>query len=408
MLDSVREFAAEQADDLAAVRAPPRRVLPRPTPSGRCSGGARTGGRGSPGSRASAGTCGSRSSACCAAGEAEDALRIAIAFARALPWDAHAHEVRGWLAQALEAYSARSRARCAPPRCTGTAQLALSQARFEAGRGAARAGARRRAGRSGDAALEAAALDRARAPRGADRRAGRARACARRRSTLARRVGDPGLLADALLALRGRVRALRGLGARGRARPTRRSRSTARPAISTASPSALGEQGFYDIVHGRLERAEQRLGEALELRRQLGDDRRLVEPLIDNAWLDLARGSAEAARRGFLDCLALGAPRRRSVQRRRGARRASRAWPPTTASTSRPSRLAGASAAIHERIGAPPWESVTAIHERALAAARDALGADAFAALHSEGRRLSPEQAVARTTRTARPSAIAR
>ena len=59
------------------------------------------------------------------------------------------------------------------------------------------------------------------------------------------------------------------------------------------------------MVHGRLERSEQRLGEAVELRRQLGDDRRLVEPLIDNAWLDLARGSGEAARRGFLDCLAL-------------------------------------------------------------------------------------------------------
>jgi len=50
--------------------------------------------------------------------------------------------------------------------------------------------------------------------------------------------------------------------------------------------AALAEQGFYDMVHGRLERSEQRLGEAVDLRRQLGDDRRLVEPLIDNAWLD--------------------------------------------------------------------------------------------------------------------------
>ena len=35
------------------------------------------------------------------AGAADEALRVAIAFARALPWDAHAHEVRGWLAQVL-------------------------------------------------------------------------------------------------------------------------------------------------------------------------------------------------------------------------------------------------------------------------------------------------------------------
>jgi hypothetical protein len=36
-------------------------------------------------------------------GATEEALRVAIAFARALPWDAHAYEVRGWLAQGLAA-----------------------------------------------------------------------------------------------------------------------------------------------------------------------------------------------------------------------------------------------------------------------------------------------------------------
>jgi hypothetical protein len=40
------------------------------------------------------------------AGAVDDALRVATAFARALPWDAHAHEVRGWLAQALAAPAA--------------------------------------------------------------------------------------------------------------------------------------------------------------------------------------------------------------------------------------------------------------------------------------------------------------
>ena len=62
---------------------------------------------------------------------------------------------------------------------------------------------------------------------------------------------------------------------------------------------ALAEQGWYAMVHGRLEEAEQCLSEALELRRRLGDDRRLVEPLIDHAWLMLVRGRGEEARRGL-------------------------------------------------------------------------------------------------------------
>jgi hypothetical protein len=61
-------------------------------------------------------------------------------------------------------------------------------------------------------------------------------------------------------------------------------------------------------------------------------------------------------------------------------------------------RLAGASAAVYERIGAPPWESVTVMQERALAPARAALGAERFAELFVQGRTLSGEDALARTT----------
>ena len=148
--------------------------------------------------------------------------------------------------------------------------------------------------------------------------------------------------------------------------------------------AALGEQGFYDIVHGRLERSEQRLSEALELRRQLGDDRRLVEPLIDYAWLDLMRGDGEAARSGFLDCLALA----RHVGDRFNVAEALAGLSTQAALDGRhadAARLAGASAEIHERIGAPPWESLGAIHERALEPARIALGDDAFARLRRRG-----------------------
>ena len=186
---------------------------------------------------------------------------------------------------------------------------------------------------------------------------------------VARRVGEPGLLADALLAL---------AGACERAQEWERAAAIADEALAlyreAGDPygvaAALGEQGFYDMVHGRLERSEQRLSEALELRRQLGDDRRLVEPLIDNAWLDLARGERRGGAARVPGLPRARAPRRRPVQRRRGARRALRPRPRWTGDHVDAARLAGASAAIHERIGAPPWESLSAIHERALEPAR--------------------------------------
>ena len=64
-------------------------------------------------------------------------------------------------------------------------------------------------------------------------------------------------------------------------------------------------------------------------------------------------------------------------------------------------RLAGASTELHERIGAPPWASVTAIQERALTEARLVLGAEAFAALLAEGRRARTGEGTGRFRRVA-------
>jgi tetratricopeptide (TPR) repeat protein len=214
---------------------------------------------------------------------------------------------------------------------------------------------------------------------------------------VARGIGTPGPLADALLAL---------ASACERTQDWRRAAELADEALVLfreagdpyGAAGALGEQGYYDIVHGRLERAAQRLGEALELRRQLGDDRRLVEPLIDYAWLDVARGRGEAARQGFLDCLALA----RHVGDRFNIAEALAGLSTQAALDGQfadAARLAGASAAIHERIGAPPWESLSAGHESALDPARLALGESAFAALVAEGRGLSAAEAVARSQR---------
>jgi hypothetical protein len=157
---------------------------------------------------------------------------------------------------------------------------------------------------------------------------------------------------------------------------------------------ALAEQGWYALVHGRLAESEQHLAEALELRRRHGDDRRLVEPLIDHAWLMHLRGRGEDARRGFLDCLSLA----RHVGDPFNVGEALAGLSAQAAVDARwedAARLAGASAALHEQIGAPPWASVTTLQDRALGAARDALGRG-YEAHFSAGRGLSPEEAVAR------------
>jgi hypothetical protein len=148
------------------------------------------------------------------------------------------------------------------------------------------------------------------------------------------------------------------------------------------------------MVHGQLEEAEQHLSEALDLRRRHGDDRRLVEPLIDHAWLMFVQGRGNDATRGFLDCLALG----RHVGDQFNIGEALAGLSAQAALDARwedAARLAGASAALHEQIGAPPWQSVRAIQDRALAGAKDELGTG-FETHLAEGSRLSAEDAIAR------------
>ncbi len=397
MLDSVREYAAAQVDDLAAVRARhsafflgyAERAAEAAARADRRAWLARL--------ARERGNLRAAFERLLRVGAAEDALRIAIAFARTLPWDAHAHEVRGWLRQALEAFGGSASPRRAAA-LYWDGQLAIAQARFAEAE-APLEQALTAAQALGDAALVARAMA------ALGRRAvlvdspAAAELC-ETSVALARDLGEPGLLADALLSL---------AGACERAEAWDRAAVVADDALALyravddpyGVASALSEQGWYDMAHGRLERSERRLSEALELRRRLGDDRRLVEPLIANAWLDLARGSGDAARRGFLDCLALA----RHVGDQFNVAEALAGLSSRAALDGAhvdAARLAGASAAIHERIGAPPWQSVTAMHERALEATRRSLGEEAFAALFAEGGRTTPGDAVARPGRFVR------
>lgn len=322
-------------------------------------------------------------------GEADEALRVAVAFARALPWDAYAHEVRGWLADALTALpDAPTRRRAVGLYWDG--RLALSQARLaeaderlEAAIAAART--------VGAPALEASAL--AALGRSAVL-AGSSSAMARCEAAVAaaRDVDEPAVMAEALLWL---------ASACERSREWTRAERLAAEALEpyrvAGDPygvaAALAELGWYDLVHGRLDEAEEHLAEAVELRRRHGENGRLVEPLINAAWLALARRTADRARREFLECLALA----QHVDDRFIVAEALAGLSAVCALEARwedAARLAGAAATVQQQTGAPPWESVADMHERELAEAREALGAQAFAAHFAAGRRRGEEEAL--------------
>jgi len=323
------------------------------------------------------------------AGATEKALRVAVAFARMLPWDSHPHEVRGWFAQALETTTLTLALRATGLYWDG--KLALDQGLFgealrqlEASLAAAR--------EAPEPVVEAAALTalgRRAVLAGSD-----AKALCAAAASAARSVGDPALIAEALLT---------SAGACERSREWNRAAQLLGEALAVyravgdpyGAAWALADIGWYDMMEGRLDEAEQRLGEALELRRRHGDDQRLIEPLIDFAWLSLALRHDDAARRGFLDCLSLAeqagdqflvgdALTGLSVQAANTARWAEAA------------RLAGAAEAVHEQIGAHPWESVVELQDRALARAREALGDRLYEAHVAEGRRMSPGEALGR------------
>jgi predicted ATPase len=322
-------------------------------------------------------------------GDTDDALRIAVAFARALPWDALTHEVRRWLAYALAALPAQP----TPRKAVGLywdGRLALTQARFAEAEGRLEA-AVAAAHEVDEPLIEAAAMV-ARGRVAALVGRPEATSLCERALDAARRVGHPTVIGDALLFL---------ASACERSRDWDRARQLAAEALepyrAAGDPygvaGALAELGWYDLVHGRLEQAEGHLAEAIELRRRHGDDRRLVEPLINYAWVALARRMADGARRQFRECLSLA----QHMDDRFTIAEALAGLSAVAALEARwedAARLAGASEAVQEQTGAPAWESVVDMHERELSEAREALGPEAFAAQFAAGRERGEDEAL--------------
>ncbi len=325
-------------------------------------------------------------------GAAGEALRVAIAFAEALPWDAHTHEVRGWLAGGLAALTEEA------PDLRATAlywdgRLAISQSRFSEAEPRLRA-ALEAAREAGERELEAQVL--VALGRWATLvAAGDAAEIGDAALAAASASGDEHLIADGLLTVAGVCE---------RASDWDRAGELATEALAlyrtVGDPygvaAALAELGWYDMVNGPGEQAEACFDEALELRRRLGDDRRLVEPLVNGAWLALVQGDCGTAGARFVDCLGMA----RQVDDRFLVGEALAGLSAVAGTEGRWSdcaRLAGASALVHEEIGAPPWESVMMLHGREAAAARTALGPDAYDECVQSGRSLPIDELLRQT-----------
>jgi predicted ATPase/DNA-binding SARP family transcriptional activator len=320
------------------------------------------------------------------AGAVDEALRVAIGFAHALPWDAHTQEVRGWLSLPTDTPGLRATALYWDGRLAITqARLADAEPRLRAALDAAR--------EAGDRHLEGGvliALGRwatlVASPEAADLRDAALET--------ARATGDQQLIADGLLIGAGVCeRASDWDGAIARA--TEALEIYRRLGDPYGAATALAELGWYDMVLAGGAHAEQHLDEAIELRRRFGDDRRLVEPLIDGAWLALVQGDSGTAQARFLDCLAMA----RQVDDRFIIGEALAGLSTVAGTEGRwtdCAQLAGASALVHEQIGAPPWESVVMLHGRETSAARAALGA-AYEESFAAGRALPVDDVVQRT-----------
>jgi len=166
----------------------------------------------------------------------------------------------------------------------------------------------------------------------------------------------------------------------------------------------IGDRGRVAIGTVNLSMVEQRLGdfdaaldyaaEAAQLFRELGDDGGVATALGNCGWSSLALSDPERAEASFREALALAG---RLAWKRGVAVNAAGLAAVLVArrEEERAAQLFGAAASIHEELGVgfeDPLEEQ--VHERAVAAAKAALGDDAFAAARARGEGMTPEEIV--------------
>jgi tetratricopeptide (TPR) repeat protein len=173
---------------------------------------------------------------------------------------------------------------------------------------------------------------------------------------------------------------------------------------SLAAQTALGDKrgvavllnnlGLLATERGDYAAAQVRFEESLRLRREVGDRQGAADGLNNLGLLATERGDYAAAQVRFEESLRL----REDVGGRQGIAWSLEGLAALAAAQGQPTRalrLAGATAALREAIGAviPPF--LQARRERWLESARQELGEDAHAAAWAEGGAMTLEQAVA-------------
>jgi hypothetical protein len=145
---------------------------------------------------------------------------------------------------------------------------------------------------------------------------------------------------------------------------------------------------------GDRKRATTLFRDSLALMRQVGDQWSLVLVLLNLGGLAQAEGKCEAARRAYLEGLALGW----ELKDRRGTACCLESLAGIATAQRRPRQAARLLGAAEELLGAtgaswPPSRVVS--RERTIAVIRAALGDEPSAAALAEGRAMTPEQAIA-------------
>jgi predicted ATPase/DNA-binding SARP family transcriptional activator len=157
--------------------------------------------------------------------------------------------------------------------------------------------------------------------------------------------------------------------------------------------SLLRILGIIAFHRGELDHAEGLLQESLELFRQMKSRLGVAACLTDLGTLVLQKGDIEQALAHHREGLRL----KRPIPHRLGITRSLQGLAAVAVAAGRPgraARLLGAAEALHEVIEAPLPPVEQPIWERDAAAAREALGDEAFAAALAEGRTMTMEQAV--------------